>query len=74
VMSTYGLHDNPEKCQSFAHDKLLSKRGSTLPPSKWRTPDDKMSLCERCKNKWQKDNWPLKCVPYPPADQQEGGA
>lgn len=55
---TYGLHDNPDKCQSFSHEN----RKSDYPPAKYRTPDDKMSLCEACKHRWERNNWPRKCV------------
>lgn len=67
-MGTYGLHDNPDKCQGFAHEKLLASRTGVLPASKWETPGGRMHLCEKCKNKWQRDNWPLKCLPYQPSN------
>lgn len=62
VAGTYGLHDNPNKCQSFSHEN----RRSDYPAAKYRTPDYKMSLCNACKKRWERDNWPQKCVPYEP--------
>ena len=58
MSGTYGAHDNPNRCQSFSHEN----RKAPPPKANFRTPNNKMSLCTACKTKWERNNWPMKCV------------